>query len=230
MTAAANRVCSKMAALNRFGAMVLLSLAFVVVLWAGDFEPFIAKTRHTSTITVDGKVVKFAISEHTYMRASNGSVRHEIRELHNGVPSTTPISITLSDVVEQKTYSLDDAKKIALVASSFNDPRQQYQDSFNTAGHTLQTYMEIPCVSLTSVFQANGKTVSTGTSCRAVNYGIMIHEIAEIPDPKTGGTLEWKTDLVNFFKTEPSANLMKVLLDYQQVQSTALGMPPKPAK
>lgn len=183
---------------------------------AASWEPFIAKVRQTHRTTV-GSSVALKTFEHTYMRASNGNLRHEVRDLQGG--SAAAITVSISDVLDRRTYQINVAHKTALFAPGFQDPQDMYTESSRTAGRTVQNYGGIPCIVLTSVFREDGKVVSQGTSCRGVGLGIAIHERATIPDKKTGGVLSWEFDLIDFQKNvEPLPALMTVPPDYKKIE------------
>ena len=199
--------------------------------WAqgASWEPFVAKVRRTMRIVdQSGTIVRETVSEHTIMRSVVGSLRREVRAIKDGQVVAAPEFVELSDTISQKTYTLNANSKVAVMSPKFSDPESQYVASTKPALTPVQSYLGIPCASMTSVFQENGAVVSKGKSCRAVGYGIVIFERSTIPSPNTKSTMYWETDLIEFQKSvEPPAELMQVPPGYKVVMGTLPAVPCK---
>ncbi|MBI3680799.1 MAG: hypothetical protein HY235_10420 [Acidobacteria bacterium] len=200
-----------------------VTLLFSPSALGASWEPFTAKIRReTRTVDSSGRTVT-KVSFHTYMRATNGSLRHEVWGAAEG--SVLPESVSLSDVETRRTYHLDVRRKIASYASGFQDPEEQYTSSLGGASKANQEFLGVPCSMITSVFHENGKVVSRGKSCRAIGYGIVIQERATVPTGN-GKVMYWETDLVEFQRnSEPPAELMRVPSGYQVVETTRPNFP-----
>lgn len=206
----------------RMPVVVLLAAWICVPPVEAQWEPFIAKVRRTyRTVYADGRTTVY-ISEHTFLRSSTGSLRHEVRRVSGDQALEPPTSITLHDVNSRQTYYLDVQRKVVSVAPGFNDPRQTYVTTPPGPGAKLEEFHGVRCAPVRSFFYENGKLIAGGKACRAEGYGISIYERAEIPDRTNNATMYWEADLIEFrANTEPEARLMRAPEDYQVVQLAA---------
>ncbi len=190
-----------------------------------EWAPFTAIVLRTSrTVYEDGRAPLVEQIREVYRRSSNGSLRRENWKSTNGAVANPPAFVTLHDASGRVYHIHETARKVEWIRDQTILPRDNFQVN-PLPGQPVETHHGQRCAVLKSVFlNAQRERIASGTACRSLDLGMVIHERMVIPHPKGGASVYWEADLVQIDWQEPPSALMQIPADYPLMEVTLPAM------